>query len=339
MTRHADLSNAEFGARMGSHSIQSRRDRTLAAAPRAAPAPAAAPAVDATAAKLRGGRELQPPSTPPPPSASPTMAPSYQPPPASASMTPPPASASNTATRTPTATRTAAPTPPPSVNWTALGYVNPSEYTGDYCNSAYASSTTGTVEARWKQVHGGALLKGSTQEIVDCAETWGNNHCLGGDPWQMMAFIITYGLQSGAPGYYTLTGTTGPCQALLYNPPILGMTSQVQVTPYSIPDLMASLTVGPTIMSIYTMQEGVRFYESGIVDDRYYCDGITFDNYWLGTGYGSKDLGNGQYLDYWILRSDWGGDYGEVGHIRIARTDDWLGAGLCGTQRDAMRAN
>lgn len=217
-----------------------------------------------------------------------------------------------------------------SVNWYTSGAAQPS-VDGLGCNSAYASAAVGAVEGAYKIAHG-TLYMGSVQEIVDCTGAFGNYGCSGGDPYNTLGYLQVYGVSSGASGYYEYTGSAGTCQASSYSP-VITAASAVAVSTYSISAMMYAVAASPVINGIYTGTWAIQMYGGGIITDPYYCDGTAYDNYWLNVGYG-VDSGT----DYWIVRSDWGTSYGESGFVRIARTTDFSGAGLCGILRYGYRA-
>lgn len=85
--------------------------------------------------------------------------------------------------------------------------------------------------------------------------------------------------------------------------------------------LMAALNKGPVSVAIQANQMGFQLYKSGVFTGR--C-GTQLDHGVVAVGYGSED---GQ--DYYKIRNSWGPDWGEEGHIRIARGIDAAG-GQCG---------
>jgi len=67
---------------------------------------------------------------------------------------------------------------PDSVNWVEQGAVNPIQNQGQ-CGSCWAFSTVGAMEGR-NQIKNNELVKLSEQQLVDCADSFGNKGCKGG---------------------------------------------------------------------------------------------------------------------------------------------------------------
>merc|ERR1719326_1645531 len=95
-----------------------------------------------------------------------------------------------------------------SVDWTTKNAVTPVKNQGQ-CGSCWAFSTTGSTEGAYA-IKTGTLKSFSEQELVDCAQSFGNQGCNGGLMDNGFRYIEAKGdtLQST----YAYTAKTGTCQ-------------------------------------------------------------------------------------------------------------------------------
>merc|ERR1719498_22318 len=95
-----------------------------------------------------------------------------------------------------------------SVDWTTKNAVTPVKNQGQ-CGSCWAFSTTGSVEGAYA-IKTGKLKSFSEQELVDCAQCFGNQGCNGGLMDNGFQYIEAKGdtLESN----YAYTAKTGTCQ-------------------------------------------------------------------------------------------------------------------------------
>jgi C1A family cysteine protease len=77
---------------------------------------------------------------------------------------------------------------PPSVDWRKKNVVTSVKNQG-YCGSCWAFAAAGALEAAYVQKYG-QLITLSVQQLVDCADNYGNNGCLGGVPSAATAFVV-----------------------------------------------------------------------------------------------------------------------------------------------------
>jgi len=98
---------------------------------------------------------------------------------------------------------------PTSVDWSAKGAVSTVKNQGQ-CGSCWAFSTTGALEGAW-EIATGKLLSISEQQLVDCAQSFGENGCNGG----LMDKAFQYAEQADmcTEDSYAYTAKVGSCDA------------------------------------------------------------------------------------------------------------------------------
>lgn len=69
----------------------------------------------------------------------------------------------------------------------------------------------------------------------------------------------------------------------------------------------------------------LQFYKGGIIDLPTCTSDLTHAV--LIVGYGVEETKNGDKQEYWILKNEWGGAWGEKGYFRIKKIE---GDGICG---------
>lgn len=91
-------------------------------------------------------------------------------------------------------------------------------------------------------------------------------------------------------------------------------------------DLKAAIAQQPTVVQVDSSQDVFKYHNSGIISNATAC-GAETDEPLLAIGYGKDNATN---LEYYLVRNNWGADWGEEGYARIAINGD--GAGVCGIQ-------
>ena len=93
-------------------------------------------------------------------------------------------------------------------------------------------------------------------------------------------------------------------------------------------DLKAAIAQQPVVVMVDSAEDAFKYYSDGIISDG--CKTIT-DEFLLAVGYG-KDQETG--TEYYLVKNNYGEDWGEKGYARIAMNGD--GPGVCGIQTNPM---
>merc|ERR1719399_2695663 len=203
-----------------------------------------------------------------------------------------------------------------SVDWTTKNAVTPVKNQGQ-CGSCWAFSTTGSTEGAYA-IKTGKLKSFSEQELVDCAQAFGNQGCNGG----LMDNGFRYIEQKGdaLETTYPYTAKTGTCQTSKQAQEAVTVASYKDVAPKNEDQLKAAVNMQPVSIAIEADQSGFQFYKSGVFSGT--C-GDKLDHGVLLVGYGT-DSGK----DYWKVKNSWGATWGERGYIRMVRGKNMCGISL-----------
>jgi cathepsin L len=212
---------------------------------------------------------------------------------------------------------------PASVDWRSKGVVNSVRDQGQ-CGSCWAFATTANAESVWA-ISKGQLLDLSEEFLVDCASGVGyfNMGCNGGNPDSAFKYMINYGQCSEASYPYKAgtTKTAGACQKCAAAP--VHFSSCSDVAPNDQVSLKAAVAKQPVVIAIEADTRYFQSYSGGILDS--VSCGTNLDHAVEIVGYGEE---NGQ--KYWNVRNSWSYTWGELGYVRILRSDSTNDIGICG---------
>nr|XP_039258212.1 procathepsin L-like isoform X1 [Styela clava] len=193
-----------------------------------------------------------------------------------------------------------------SVDWRTKGFVTPVR-NGGTCGASWANSVTGTLEGQHFK-NTGMLVLLSEQNLIDCT----SSGCRGGTVEQAYAYIINNkGIDSEAS--YPSTGMPGECH---FTPSGIGATMSgcVELPNGDEATLQRAVKeIGPISVVVDASQPSFQLYKSGV----YYsteCSSTKLDHAMLIVGYGTMDS-----HDYWIVRNNWGAEWGMKGYILMSR--------------------
>jgi len=211
---------------------------------------------------------------------------------------------------------------PASVDWRQKGAVTDVKNQAQ-CGSCWAFSTTGALEGAY-QIATGKLVSLSEQQLVDCAQSFGEQGCNGGMMDGGFQYVAKNGLDTEES--YGYKAKTGICKASsgAMGIPAGSVTGFHDVKKNDEQALMEAVSKQPVSIAIEADQSVFQFYKGGVLTGA--C-GTKLDHGVLLVGYGSE---NGQ--DYWIMKNSWGPSWGETGFGKLLRGPS--GEGECGIQMD-----
>ena len=188
-----------------------------------------------------------------------------------------------------------------NVDWITYGAVSPVKDEGQ-CKANYAFATAGGIEGVSVIVYH-QQTEYSTQEIVDCSQSFGNNGCIGGNMANSYSFIRARGIN---------TEQAYPYRARLQQ--CATTSGFFRITGYSSITSCFSLDSALTGRPISVALDGNNFfkYQYGIFSD-------------CGTNLSLAGLLAAGTDQWYKVKLSWGINWGESGYIRILR-----GNNVCG---------
>lgn len=215
---------------------------------------------------------------------------------------------------------------PVSIDWRNKGAVTSVKDQGQ-CGSCWTFSATGAIEGAWA-IANSQLIDLSEQELVDCATgaSYGSHGCDGGEMEGAFKYVIEKGQCSLSSYPYTsgVSETGGACQKCTS---VVVFSSCSDVKPNDQLSLKAAVAQQPVAVAIEADTRYFQSYSSGILTSS--SCGTNLDHGVLIVGYGED---NGQ--KYWLVKNSWGITWGDVGYVKIARSESTNDAGICGIAMD-----
>jgi len=213
---------------------------------------------------------------------------------------------------------------PTSIDWRTKNVVTPVKDQGN-CGSCWAFSAVGQFESDWA-LAGNKLTKFSPQQVVDCDSQDGG--CNGGDTPTAYEYIMKAGgIESEAS--YSYTGRNQRCKATSS-----AFVAQIRDYSFVIPEcysgscsnqdegkLQAYIGASGPASICVNANDAWMSYESGTLQSR--CSGAAnyLDHCVQLIGYNTVSSTN----SYWIVRNQWGTDWGIDGIINLK-----MGSNQCG---------
>lgn len=214
---------------------------------------------------------------------------------------------------------------PDSWDWRERGAVSSVKDQGQ-CGSCWSFSAAGCMEGAWA-VSTNQLLNFSEQQLMDCSRTYGNMACHGGLMESAFEYAIDYGMCTDEDVPYKAENeycnkNVRKCKK------IARFNDCFQIPENNEKLLKSAVFMRPVAVSIEADTKTFQFYKGGILDSSN-C-GTELDHGVLVVGYGIEDN-----KKYWIVKNSWGKNWGEDGYVRIGRSEDENGEGVCGIAKDA----
>lgn len=206
---------------------------------------------------------------------------------------------------------------PETKDWRETGIVSPVKNQGS-CGSCWTFSTTGALEAAYKQAFGKDISL-SEQQLVDCAEAFNNFGCNGGLPSQAFEYIkYNGGLETEEA--YPYTGKNGLCKFSAENV-ALQVVNSVNITLGAEDELKHAVGIVRPVSVAFQVVGGFHFYKDGVfTSDTCGTTSQDVNHAVLAVGYGVE-----KGVPYWLIKNSWGADWGVDGYFKME-----LGKNMCG---------
>lgn len=209
-----------------------------------------------------------------------------------------------------------------SVDWRQAGIISAVKDQGG-CGSCWTFGTTETVES-YLCLFNGMLTDLSEEQILDCTPNpnhcGGTGGCGGGTPVLAMQQLISMGGQT-TEWKYPYTSYTGPAQSppchfnINVTAPLATLTGYTLLPPNEETQILAHLSsTGPLVINVDA--SSWFEYEAGVYNG---CNQThpDIDHVVQLVGYGTDP----QYGQYWLVRNSWSPTWGELGYIRLYRSN------------------
>ncbi|KAG6588084.1 Thiol protease aleurain-like protein, partial [Cucurbita argyrosperma subsp. sororia] len=210
---------------------------------------------------------------------------------------------------------------PESKDWRDDGIVSPVKDQG-HCGSCWTFSTTGALEAAYRQAHGEGISL-SEQQLVDCAGAFNNFGCNGGLPSQAFEYIkFNGGLATEAA--YPYTAKNGECKYMSENVGVKVVDS-VNITLGAEDELKHAVAFVRPVSVAFQVVKGFRLYSKGVYTSNS-CGSSPQDvnHAVLAVGYGVEDG-----VPYWLIKNSWGPKWGDNGYFKMEMGKNMCGVATC----------
>ncbi|EDW00714.1 procathepsin L [Drosophila grimshawi] len=205
---------------------------------------------------------------------------------------------------------------PESFDWREKGGVTPAGFQGINCGSCWSFSTIGALEGHLFR-RTGVLVPLSQQNLMDCADDYGNMGCDGGFQEYGFEYIRDHGVtlankypyvQSEMECRQNETAGRYPRES------IVKIRDYARIDPGDEQKMKQVIaTLGPLACSMNAGAVSFEQYEGGIYEDDE-CNKDEVNHSVVVVGYGNE---NGR--DYWIIKNSYSQNWGEQGFMRLPR--------------------
>ncbi|KAH9320632.1 hypothetical protein KI387_015271 [Taxus chinensis] len=199
---------------------------------------------------------------------------------------------------------------PETKDWREIGIVSPVKDQAS-CGSCWTFSTTGALEAAYKQATGKSVIL-SEQQLVDCAGAFNNFGCSGGLPSQAFEYI-KYNGGLDTEDSYPYTAKNGVCKYDVNN---VGakVVDVVNITMGAEDELKHAVGLVRPVSVAFQVIKDFRFYKGGVFTSNHCAQGpMDVNHAVLAVGYGVSEEGT----PYWIIKNSWGGSWGVDGYFNM----------------------
>lgn len=191
-----------------------------------------------------------------------------------------------------------------SQDWRQKGAVT-SVKNQQQCGACWAFASSAGLEGISQIKRGGTARSFSPQQLVDCSGSYGNNGCGGGT----MVATYQYTRDNGITTYsnYPYQGQAGGCQYDQSN--AFFTNSGYRSVANSASQLQAAVSLQPVTVAVEADQDAFQMYSGGVISSG--C-GTNIDHAITAVGFTNS---------YWIVKNQWGTDWGVGGYVYIAKNN------------------
>ncbi|XP_061891976.1 pro-cathepsin H, partial [Entelurus aequoreus] len=213
---------------------------------------------------------------------------------------------------------------PKVVDWRAKGnFVTPVKNQG-HCGSCWTFSTTGCLESV-NAITTGKLISLSEQQLIDCAQNFNNQGCMGGLPSQAFEYIkYNNGIMTEED--YPYKGYDDTCH---FHLPLAAafVHEVVNISSYDEDAMLDAVARLNPVTFGFEVTADFMHYKDGVYTSTL-CKNTAdkMNHAVLAVGYGVDDNNT---TPYWIVKNSWGVAWGVDGYFMIEREKNMCGLAAC----------
>jgi C1A family cysteine protease len=193
------------------------------------------------------------------------------------------------------------------------------------CGSCYAVAASASLYSCLHIAGQSSLTILSTQQIVDCSYSYGNDGCGGGEPNQAFNYVASNGgLATSA--IYPYIGANQPCNKQEQKEHSGKIKSYINLAANDPNAMYAAVVINPIIVQLDSSSPLFQNYVGGILTNATACGSAINHNLIL-IGY-NYDVPSGLY--YWIGKNSWGTTWGQLGFVYFLMSTTDGDPGVCG---------